>query len=155
MLQDRLIIQQRHQQFIDRIAASGTVWALSSEEGWAVSGSHADENTDIILFWSDEAYARAVAKEDWSHYQAVSIPLAEFLENWLVGMYQNGVLAGTNWDANMFGEEAEPLKLVVDIFEAVKQAGTTLPFTKYTDLADFEQEVRKAIEQGGETLQPE
>jgi hypothetical protein len=155
MLQDSQLTQQRHQQFIERVASSGTVWALSSEEGWAVSGSHADENIDIILFWSDEAYARAVAKEDWSHYQPVAIPLAEFLENWLVGMYQNGVLAGTNWDAHLFGEEAAPLKLVVDIIDAVKQAGATLTFVKYTDLADFEQEVRKAIEQGGETLQPE
>ena len=123
-----------------------TVWGLSGEEGWAVSSSHQDENLDIILFWSDEAYAKAVAKEDWSHYEPVTIPLVEFLENWLVGMYQNQVLAGTNWDAHMFGEEAAPLKLALEIVEAVKIAGTPLTFVKYESLADFETEVRQALE---------
>jgi hypothetical protein len=146
MLQDALITQQRHEQFIQRAAESNAVWALSSEEGWAVSSSHVDENTDIILFWSDVAYATAVAKEDWSHYQPVAIPLSEFLENWLPGMYQSQVLVGTNWDANLFGEEAAPLNLALDIIEAVRTNGTALSFEKYADLADFESEVRRTIE---------
>jgi hypothetical protein len=146
MLQDALITQQRHEQFIQRAAESNAVWALSSEEGWAVSSSHVDENTDIILFWSDAAYATAVAKEDWLHYQPVAIPLSEFLENWLPGMYQSQVLVGTNWDANLFGEETAPLNLALDIIEAVRTKGTTLSFEKYTDLADFESEVRRTIE---------
>jgi hypothetical protein len=146
MLQDSSIVQQRHQKFIQRAVEFNTVWGLSGEEGWAVSSSHQDDNIDIILFWSDEAYAKAVAKEDWSNYIPVTIPLAEFLENWLVGMHQNQVLAGTNWDANMFGEEAAPLKLALEIIEKAKEAGTPLTFVKYNDLADFETEVRQALE---------
>ena len=146
MLPDTLTTQERHQQFINKAVTSNTVWGLSGEEGWAVSSSHHDENIDIILFWSEEEGAKAVAKEDWSNYAPVPIPLAEFLENWLVGMHQNQVMAGTNWDGNLFGEEIAALKLIMEMIEAAKTAGTELAFTKYTDLADFETEVRQALE---------
>jgi hypothetical protein len=149
MLPDSLTTQERHQQFIQQVVASNTVWGLSGEEGWAVSSSHHDENIDIILFWSDEEGAKAVAKEDWSNYAPVPIPLAEFLENWLVGMHQNQVMAGTNWNANLFGEEIAALKLIMEMIEAAKAAGAQLAFTKYADLADFETEVRQALENAG------
>lgn len=146
MLQSSSIVQERHQTFIKRVVEFNTVWALSFEEGFAVSSSNEDEDIAIILFWSDAAYARAVAKDGWSDYVPVSFSLAEFLENWMVGMHQDHALAGTNWDANMFGVEAEPLKLALEIVEALKAKDMQLIFTKYADLADFEAELRQALE---------
>lgn len=82
--------------FIKRLVASREVWGLKSADGWAVSTSTANGHAgrSILPFWSERAYARQCAKEDWSHYQAMPIPLEVFLERWLVGMTADGCLAG-------------------------------------------------------------
>ena len=62
-------------------------------------------------FWSDRAYAKQCAKEDWSHYEPTPIPLPLFLERWLPGMAADGCLVGTNWNAHLCGHEIDPLEL--------------------------------------------
>jgi hypothetical protein len=62
-------------------------------------------------FWSDRAYARQCAKEDWCDYDPTPIPLGLFLERWLPGMAADGCLVGTNWNAQLCGHEIEPLEL--------------------------------------------
>ena len=71
-------------------------------------------------FWSDKAYATRAAKEDWSSYRPTEIPLAEFIDNWLRGMSADGVLVGTNWEANLTGMEVEPAVLAQEL---LRQAG--------------------------------
>jgi hypothetical protein len=37
---------------------------------------------------------------------------------WLKGMHEDGVLVGTNWDANNCGLEVEPPELAAELLEA-------------------------------------
>ena len=100
--------KERHRKFIQSVMESGEVWGLESAEGWCVSG---EEGKESMPFWSDRELAAACAKDEWSGYQPVSIPLEEFLEDWLPGMAEDGVVVGTNWNADLGGVESKPLAL--------------------------------------------
>ncbi len=114
----------RHQQFLQRVIASGTVWGLKNEEGWVVSSSTADdtEDAEIMPFWSDHAHAKQCATDDWSVYAPTEIPLDLFMKHWLPGMAQDNCLVGTNWNVDMIGHEIEPLELLDQFERALTQA---------------------------------
>ena len=105
--------KERHDRFVKRIVASREVWGLKSDDGWACTASTADgtEGRSVMPFWSDRAYAAQCAREDWSEYEPTAIPLELFLERWLPGMAGDDCLVGTNWNAQLCGDEIEPLEL--------------------------------------------
>ena len=146
MLQDTAAIEYKHKKFVERVVDFDTVWALESDEGFATSDSNDFEDTNVIPFWSDRAYATSLIKDDWRNYKPVSMPLGEFIENWLVGMYGDGFIVGTNWDANMFGKEIDPLELALEITDHLTAKGKSLRLGKYKDIIDFQTQVRKVLE---------
>jgi len=97
-----------HNRFVERVRATGIVWGLKSDKGWAVCESNEYEDTDVYPFWSDEAEARVHCSDDWAHFLPSSLPLDVFIDTWLAGMSEDGVLVGTNWDADLSGLEVEP-----------------------------------------------
>ena len=117
MLDLSIASRERHERFLQRIIAAREVWGLESNHGWAMTGSstEATEGRKIIPFWSDRAYARQCARNEWSHYQATPIPLDLFIERWLPGMNADRVLVGTNWNAQLCGHEIEPAELLRQI----------------------------------------
>lgn len=100
--------KRRYENFIKRVAENKIVWGLENEDGWCVSESNEYEDAVVMLFWSDEAYARQCAVEEWSHYKPSSIPLDTFMNNWLNGLNDDGLLVGLNWNAKLIGLEIEP-----------------------------------------------
>ena len=137
MLQDAGFSNYRYDIFIKRVVVKKFVWGLQSEEGWATSYSNENEDIDVLPFWSDEAYASACAKDNWTEYQAASIPLAEFLENWCVGIANENKLIGVNWDTNMFGKEVNALSLALEILKLLKIDNVNIPFFEFKDIDDF------------------
>ena len=113
MLDLAVASKERHDRFVQRVLASHEVWSLKNADGWACTASTADgtEDKSVMPFWSDRAYAKQCAKEDWSDYEPTPIPLELFLELWLPGMAGDGYLVGTNWSAQLCGHEIEPLVL--------------------------------------------
>src|SRR5438445_236521 len=51
------------------------------------------------------------AAAEWAHYVATPIELDDFVECWLSGMHQDGLLAGVNFNADLAGLEVEPIEL--------------------------------------------
>ncbi len=109
MLQDTATAKENFERFLKRVRESGEVWGLESKSGWAHCPSHEFEDTDVLVFWSDRAYAVSHQKLDWKNHRPTVIPLDEFINSWLKGMHEDGVLVGPNWDANLCGLEVEPL----------------------------------------------
>jgi hypothetical protein len=144
MLQDTSIIDNKHKKFIERIIEFEIVWALQSDEGFAVSESNDFEKAEVIPFWSDKAYAKAVAKAGWQHYEPEPMPLSDFIENYLVGMHSDGLVVGTNWDANMFGKEIEPLDLALEIAEVLISKRKNLELLKFKNISDYHLQVKRA-----------
>lgn len=86
MLQDSIILKQRHEKFIKNICKSGIVFGLENTEGFAMSTSnkYEDENgelIDLICFWSEKSIANSCAKSDWKEYKPTTIKLSDFIEN--------------------------------------------------------------------------
>jgi len=75
-------------------------------------------------FWSDLAYAKQCAKNEWADYKPTPIPLEMFLERWLTGMSADNSLVGTNWSANLCGCEVEPAELKLEIEKHIRDAAS-------------------------------
>ena len=82
---------------------SREVWGLRNGHGWADCESNQYEDTDVLVFWSDRAYAQRHTKGEWNGHTPTAIPLDEFIGNWLRGMHEDGALVGPNWDAGLCG----------------------------------------------------
>ncbi len=119
MLDYELTSRERHVRFIARVASAGEVWGLRSQEGWVVSESVGHEHAEVMPFWSDRAYAQQCAQEEWANYEPAAIPLELFLGDWLPGMAEEGILAGTNWNMNLVGREVAPLDLARELRESL------------------------------------
>ncbi|HCN50024.1 MAG TPA: DUF2750 domain-containing protein [Chryseobacterium sp.] len=151
MLQDHITIKNRHQDFITKICETETVYALKDEKGYATSYSNDLEYEDgepvqIICFWSDAARAKSCVEREWNHYEVSPIPLNEFLENWCLGMNIDGLMVGTNFDSKLFGYEAEPLELVLDIIEELKTEEKSLNLKKFESIDDLKKQIREVLE---------
>lgn len=149
MNQDDHVLKSKLETFVKTVCKSKIVYGLESEEGFAVSNSvdYDDENgepVEVICFWSDEALADSCRKEDWANYQAVEIPLAEFMENWCIEMNNDGLLAGVDFDEALSGLEIEPLELIMELIKELKSGNKSITFETYTSLADLEKEIMKA-----------
>jgi hypothetical protein len=113
---DTATCQENHSRFIKRIIESEIVWALSNENGYAYAESNGDEDTpDVILFWSDKAYAKRAKQSNFPEFKETTITLFDFLYRWLPGMSGDGVLAGTNWTGDLVGLEYNPYELRIEI----------------------------------------
>jgi len=101
-------LKANYQRFIEDILESGQVWGLQSEEGWVVVDSTEFEESEVMPFWSDEAYAKNHCVGEWADFKPVAMDLEEFVEEWLAGMAEDGILVGPNWNDDLEGEEVEP-----------------------------------------------
>jgi hypothetical protein len=94
------------------------VWALKSPtSGWAQCPSNEQEGIDILVFWSDRAYASRHRKEGWKDYAPTAIAFDEFIDRWIKGMHDDGVMVGPNWDANLWGLEVSPQEVAQRLLE--------------------------------------
>ncbi len=151
MIQDSLLIEKRHDRFIKTVCKSEIVYGLKSNEGFATSSSVHFEDEEgvpigIICFWAEKALAKSCIKNGWADYEVASITLSEFIENWCVGMENDGLLVGTEFDQNMFGFEAEPLELILDLLSELSSIRKELDFKKFDGIADLERQVKAVIE---------
>lgn len=113
---------KRYKRFIDDIIENQIVWGLKlkDKDGWAVAISNEYEDTGVMTFWSKKIYAKVCIKEEWNDYEACSISLENFLDNWLIGLNDDELMVGVNWDMNLIGLEVEPLDLLEDILKSKK-----------------------------------
>jgi hypothetical protein len=106
--------------FIVEAIATGCVWGLEGPDGWALCPSEKHSQTDVMPFWSQPEFAQVHCVDEWSIYKPVAVSLEEFLDEWLTGMHEDVLLVGVNWDADMEGQEVEPLDLLSEIEAELK-----------------------------------
>lgn len=111
MLRDRADSEADLRRFIERVIDAEIVWALKGNDGFAWCESNDNEGQDIIIFWSDRAYAERARKSEFPEYTPVEISLFDFLFRWLPGMSKDEVLAGANWTGQLIGIENDPAEL--------------------------------------------
>ncbi|NQX63686.1 DUF2750 domain-containing protein [Paenibacillus qinlingensis] len=109
--------EKRFEKFVERVKKTQLVWGLKSAEGWSVSPSNDFEDATVMPFWSESAYAKQCAREEWAHYASESIPLDEFVNAWIPGLDDDNLLIGTDWNVHLLGKEIEPLELLAKLLE--------------------------------------
>ncbi|MEZ8142896.1 hypothetical protein A1OQ_11370 [Enterovibrio norvegicus FF-162] len=98
--------------FVEETQRTQVVWGLKNEEdGWLACDSSEFENSEVMPFWSAKEDAEHHNVEEWADFDVVEIPLDVFVEDWLVTLSEDGVLVGTNWNAELEGKELEPAEL--------------------------------------------
>jgi hypothetical protein len=153
MLQNSIIVRQRYERFIKKVCETLVVCGLESNEGFATSSSNDYEDSEgepvgLICFWSESALAKSCLKDDWSDYKLVEISLGDFIENWCVGMSGDDLMVGTNFDSNMFGFEADPLDVIIELTNELNNQGKEIELQKYDRLDDLVNEIgniRRAV----------
>ncbi len=151
MLQDSILLEKRHKKFITTVCESEIVYGLKSTEGFATSSSvHFEDDRGnpigIICFWAEKPIAKLCIKNEWRNYKVCEIPLPDFIENWCIGMENDGLLIGTEFDQNMFGFEAEPLELILELLAKLKTLGKEIILKKFDDILDLESQIRDILE---------
>ncbi|CAH0539732.1 DUF2750 domain-containing protein [Vibrio marisflavi] len=104
-------IQANLELFVADTKSSQLVWGLKNEDGWLSCESTEFENSEVMPFWSSKEDASMHAVEEWDEFEVLEIPLDIFVEDWLLTLAEDGVLIGTNWNAQLDGKEVEPEEL--------------------------------------------
>jgi len=137
-LLNRAQTKANHARFVKRLAKHECVWLLESPEGIANSTSHDENETEVLMFWSDKAYANRVKKGPYSEYYESYTPkditLFDFLFRWLPGMSADNILVGTNWNQGLVGTEIDPFQLREEIEHAMQPKQRAANEAKYTTL---------------------
>lgn len=134
MMLDTATCEANHRRFIKRVIESETVWYLQSAEGVAVAESYDYEDAEVLLFWSDRAYAGRAKIASFPDHQEESTTLFSFLYRWLPGMTGDGVLAGTNWTGELVGLEFQAFPLRKQIEAAMPDSLKAAYEAKYLEL---------------------
>ena len=115
MLRDTAACQNNYRRFVERAANACEAWILSGSSGAGFCESNEHDGVDVILFFSDAAYARRSQQVSFPDYQPERVDLSGLLYRWLPGMSQDGVLAGSNWTGDLVGLEIDPFDLREDL----------------------------------------
>ena len=130
-------LETKYKNFIEKVAANKLVWGLKSKTGWANADASDNEEIAVIPFWSERGLAKICARNDWKTYVPTEIPLAAFLEDWCMGMAENETLAGIEWDAKMFGTEADAQVVALDVLNRLATISSAITFTSYNSVHEF------------------
>jgi hypothetical protein len=133
------------------VSESEIVYGLKSKKGFATSSStqYEEDNGNpigMICFWAEKVRAKSCAKDEWKKYKVTEISLTEFIENWCIGMANDGLLIGTQFDQNLFGYEVEPLDLILELTTELKSNKKDLNFRKFNGIDGLEKQIKDIIE---------
>lgn len=151
MLQDSILLKNRHKRFIKTVCESEIVYSLKRRKRFATSSSvHVEDKqgnpVGLICFWAKKVLAKSCMIDSWRRYKIIEIPLSDFMENWCIGMENDGLLIGTEFDKNMFGFEVEPLEILLELSTELTSLGKDVTFKKFNGIADLEKQVRSILE---------
>lgn len=80
---------ERYDYFVDAVIQWQQVWTLSSDKGTVLMSS---EGEDCLPVWPHSDFASQWATGDWSDCSPMSIDLPAWLERWLPGLEEDGLV---------------------------------------------------------------
>lgn len=140
--------QKYLQQFVDEVMVSQQVFTAESKEGMAISNSsHFNDDqgnpVGVFCFWSSKSKAKECCVDEWYDFVPVEISLATFIEDYCVGIYNDSLVVGINFDAQMFGIETDPIDLILMLLKEAKLRKLELDFEHFKDLDDIQSQIEK------------
>ncbi len=86
---NQMTAEERYDYFISTLLEQKQVWGLSSDSGWLILP---DEGEEHLPVWPHAELAQAWAMGDFADCQPKAITLDEWLDKWLPGMIEDGLL---------------------------------------------------------------
>lgn len=129
--------------FIEEIIQSGNVYALKTEENYASVESlfeNDDDDTPIeaMCIWSNNALTLKNIQEEWTGYVLDKIALSTFLEDWCVGLFNDGLVYCLNINNESEDPiEYEPLELAYAIAQQLLVKSKEIRFENYKGLEEY------------------
>jgi acyl carrier protein len=147
---DHETVKARYDAFVTTVCASRKIYMLQSEEGFANSTSNSytgenDEPIELICFWSTEALAENCQADEWTEFEITDISLEEFIENACIGISNDDMMIGVDFDSNLIGYEVDPLELILDLLEEVKTKKLPLKLQNYKTPQDLINEIESVL----------
>ncbi|MER2124779.1 MAG: DUF2750 domain-containing protein [Exiguobacterium indicum] len=107
---------EQAEDFLQTVLETGAVYGLSKLEqsGWAYCPSNQEE-TDVLLFFSTEAAAKALQTKEWANYHLIRLDLDLYMNGWLPSMINDGLYCGLNWGPELVGLELDPEDVLADL----------------------------------------
>ena len=134
--------------FVQEVVENEVVFTLSSKDGnesaLCASADFSDddgEDCPVLCFWSSEQRAKICQRDEWEGFEIERIDLAEFLENWCLGMAMDQVIPGLNFDQDLYGREEEAIQLAVLILDELELQQKELPLEKSASVAEYKREL--------------
>ncbi|PQJ95482.1 DUF2750 domain-containing protein [Chromatium okenii] len=115
---------ERYDLFLTEVTENAQVWTLKGEGGF-VSFSD-DEGLDYFPFWPASEFANTLANDDWSDCQPEPLPLAVFMERWLIGMADDDRLVAVFPALDGSCMVSDPLSLRDDLIAITQQLNLDL-----------------------------
>lgn len=78
--------EQRLKYTLKQVAESQQVWILTDEHGAVMMTT---DEEDCIPVWPNREFAEQWATDDWQGFDAISIPLNEWMKKWTRGLEQD------------------------------------------------------------------
>lgn len=83
-------VEQRMDYFLARCIEGEEIWGLSSPDGWAINER---DNQYMLPIWPYEQLATSCAGSEWKDYAADAISLDHFINNTLLLMQEQNIMA--------------------------------------------------------------
>lgn len=81
--------EDRFDYFVEAVIDSGRVWTLGRDEGTVLMSF---EGEDCLPVWPHPDFAEQWISGDWSDCRPLSIDMPAWLERWLPGLHEDGVV---------------------------------------------------------------
>lgn len=146
MIQDASAIIDAYKEFINTAIEQGKVWTLVKADEMAIVDSQMYDDTLTTLFFSKMEAAFLLQKDEWFDFEVAEISLSSFLEKWLVGLYNQDIMVAAIWNDVATGREFEPLELLLEFLETLKEQESELVFENYYNLNDFLLKIKESLE---------
>ncbi len=148
MSQHSMKTKGNHQAFIKKICETGVVWCLKNSDGLATSNSTVYEGRKgaqigLFCFWSEKKLAQDCVLDNWDDYTPNQIPLSEFIEDWCLGISNDGFMVGSNFDQNMIGSEVDALDLIIALSKELKAQKKEIKLKKFDHINSLVDEIEK------------
>ena len=86
---NQMSAEQRYDYFINTLLEQKEVWGLASDSGWLILPDDGEEHLPV---WPQPQLAQAWAMGDFADCQPKAIALDDWLDKWLPGMIEDGLL---------------------------------------------------------------
>lgn len=128
--------------FIKEVLSNNAVFALSNGENYASIESQFEDDEEglpieVMCIWSSETATKELQKEEWAEYQIEQISLQDFLEDWCIGIFNDGLAFCLDVNEDDEPYEVQPLDLAYQIAKLISNNENKFPLKGYENIQEY------------------